>query len=452
MRFPRAVFFAALADVAASQLVVSANFKRVSFLPDLAQITRRGAFDVTAINNLTGGGYYSEVEVGTPGQKMLMLLDTGSTDPWVIDKQADLCNSSSLFFGSGCTSTFDKNKSSTYNLVMSNGFDATYGDTSNVQGDYISDTININGTKVLSQQLGLGIRTHRGELFMGTGIMGLGLSKGLSTNQSYPTILDNMVSQNLIGRKVFSLWLNSLSSSEGTLLLGGIDTEKYIGSLTTLPLVDNYHSKRIDSYNVAMSGISLETPDGKRTEFAAEDFNASTLLDSGSTTCLLPDSIANRIWEKFNVTALHDVIALNNFTDVLRLAPIPNTGIVDCNWRGPEGETHFFDFAFYRVTIRVPLEEMVLDNLGPYMDLLEHLRLPYKPCTFGIQRNSLFKKQSSGLAAVLGDTFLRSAYVVYDETNQQVGIAQSNLNSTRSNVIELRADETALPTATGVAS
>lgn len=207
MRFPRAVLFAALADVAASQLVVSTNFKRVSFPPDLAQITRRGAFDVTAINNLTGGGYYSEVEVGTPGQKMLMSLDTGSTDAWVMDKQADLCNSPRLFFETGCTSTFDKNKSSTYNLVMSNGFDATYGDTSNVQGDYISDTVNINGTKVLSQQLGLGIRIRRGEHFMGMGIMGLGLSKGLSTNQSYPTILDNMVSQNLIGRKVFSLWL-----------------------------------------------------------------------------------------------------------------------------------------------------------------------------------------------------------------------------------------------------
>ncbi|KAJ0272665.1 hypothetical protein COL940_010318 [Colletotrichum noveboracense] len=429
MWFSRAVFFAALGGVAASQLVVSTDFKRVSFPPDLVQITRRDTFDVTAINNLTGGGYYSEVEVGTPGQKMLMHLDTGSSDTWVVDKQADLCNSPRLqrTYGTGCTSTFDTTKSSTYELVTRNGFDITYLDARNIQGDYISDTVNINGKKVSSQQLGLAIQTVKG-----SGLMGLGFSTGVSTRRSYPTILDNMVSQKLIGRKAFSLWLNDLSSSEGTLLFGGIDTEKYIGSLTTLPLVDDYHSERITSYSVAMTGVSLETPDGKMTELAAENFNASTVLDSGSTVCLLPDRIANQIWGKYDVIDA-------------------GYGFVDCKWRGPDGENHFLDFEFSGVTIRVPLEEMVLDNLDPIMDQLEGL-LPFdNPCMFGIQSNSAFDINSSRFA-LLGDTFLRSAYVVYDETNQQVGIAQANLNSTRSNIIELRADETALPTATGVAS
>ncbi|KAF4481049.1 putative aspartic-type endopeptidase OPSB [Colletotrichum fructicola Nara gc5] len=386
MRFSRAVFFAVLADVAASQLVVSTDFKRVSFPPDLVQITRRDTFDVTAINNLTGGGYYSEVEVGTPGQKMLMHLDTGSSDTWVVDKQADLCNSPRLqrTYGTGCTSTFDTTKSSTYELVTRNGFDITYLDARNIQGDYISDTVNINGKKVSSQQLGLAIQTVKG-----SGLMGLGFSTGVSTRRSYPTILDNMVSQKLIGRKAFSLWLNDLSSSEGTLLFGGIDTEKYIGSLTTLPLVDDYHSERITSYSVAMTGVSLETPDGKMTELAAENFNASTVLDSGSTVCLLPDRIANQIWEKYDVIDA-------------------GYGFVDCKWRGPDGENHFLDFEFSGVTIRVPLEEMVLDNLDPIMDQLEGL-LPFdNPCMFGIQSNSAFDINSSRFA-LLGDTFLRSA-------------------------------------------
>ncbi|EQB56222.1 eukaryotic aspartyl protease [Colletotrichum gloeosporioides Cg-14] len=358
-----------------------------------------------------------------------MHLDTGSSDTWVVDKQADLCNSPRMqrTYGTGCTSTFDTTKSSTYKLVTRNGFDITYLDARNIQGDYISDTVNINGKKVSSQQLGLAIQTVKG-----SGLMGLGFSTGVSTRRSYPTILDNMVSQNLIGRKAFSLWLNDLSSSEGTLLFGGIDTEKYIGSLTTLPLVDDYHSERITSYSVAMTGVSLETPDGKMTELAAENFNASTVLDSGSTVCLLPDRIANQIWEKYDVIDA-------------------GYGFVDCKWRGPDGENHFLDFEFNGVTIRVPLEEMVLDNLDPIMDQLDGL-LPFdNPCMFGIQSNSAFDINSSRFA-LLGDTFLRSAYVVYDETNQQVGIAQANLNSTRSNVIELRADETALPTATGVAS
>ncbi|KAF6831805.1 aspartic endopeptidase [Colletotrichum musicola] len=429
MRFSRVAALAALAEEAASQLVVSTSFTRVQFPPDLVQITRRDTLNLAAINNITGGGYYSEVEVGTPGQKMLMHLDTGSSDTWVVDKQADLCTSRSMqsTYGTGCTTPFDTGKSSTYKLVTKNGFDITYLDTRSMQGDYIADTVKIDGKTVTNQQLGLAIRTVKG-----TGLMGLGFSEGVATRRKYPTLLDNMVLQKVIGRKAFSVWLNDLSSSEGTVLFGGIDTEKYIGSLTTLPLVADYHSQNMTSYSVAMTGISLQTPSGRVVEMASRSFNASAVLDSGSTICLLPDEVVDQIWVKYNVVDA-------------------GYGFVDCKWRGEDGADHFFDFEFDGATIRVPLEEMVLDNLDPIMDQLEGL-LPFdRPCMFGIQSNSAFDVKSSQFA-LLGDTFLRSAYVVYDEANHQVGIAQANLNSSRSNIIELRAGETALPTATGVAS
>ncbi|KAF9879616.1 aspartic endopeptidase [Colletotrichum karsti] len=395
----------------------------------MVQITRRDTLDLTAINNITGGGYYSEVEVGTPGQKMLLHLDTGSSDTWILHKQADLCNSQRLqrTYSTGCTRTFDADESSTYKVVSRNSFDITYLDGKNIKGDYISDTISVNGKKVSNQQLGLAIHTVKG-----SGLLGLGFSTGLSTRRSYPTVLDNMVSQKLIGRKAFSLWLNDLSSSEGTVLFGGIDTEKYLGSLTTLPLVEDFHSERMTSYSVAMTGVSIEAPDGKVTQAGPQSFNASTVLDSGSTVCLLPDKMTKQIWAKFDVVDA-------------------GYGFIDCKWRGADGDNYFIDFEFDGVTIRVPLEEMVLDNLDPIMDQLDGL-LPFdNPCMFGIQSNAAFGVTSSGFA-LLGDTFLRSAYVVYDEINHQVGIAQANINSTRSNIIELRADETALPTATGVAT
>ncbi|KAL0937359.1 aspartic endopeptidase [Colletotrichum truncatum] len=430
MRFSTSIALAALlANEAASQSVVSTSFKRIQFPPDLVQITRRDTIDLTAINNITGGGYYSEVEVGTPGQKALLHLDTGSSDTWIIDKQADLCTSRSMqrTYGTGCSTTFDTDKSSTYKLVTRNGFDITYLDSRNIQGDYISDTVVINGKKVSNQQLGLAIRTVKG-----TGLMGLGFTKNVATRRSYPTILDNMVSQKVIGRKAFSLWLNDLTSSEGTLLFGGIDTEKFIGSLTTLPLVNDYHSGQMTSYSVAMTGVSVESPDEKKLELATNTFNASTVLDSGSTVCLLPDSLTKQIWAKYDVFDA-------------------GYGFVDCKWRGPLGADHFVDFQFDGVKIRVPLEEMVLDNLGPIMDEIGGL-LPFtNPCMFGIQSGATFDVTSSRFA-LLGDTFLRSAYVVYDETNHLVGIAQANLNTTRSNIIELRAGETTLPKATGVAS
>ncbi|OHE91177.1 eukaryotic aspartyl protease [Colletotrichum orchidophilum] len=430
MKLSTTFALAALASEAVSQKVVSASFHKIQLPLDLVQITRRdNTLTLAALNNITGGGYYSEVEIGTPGQKALLHVDTGSSDTWIVDKQADLCTSPKLqrLYETGCTETFNSTASSTYKVVGRNSFDITYLDGKNIRGDYIQDAVSIHGKTVTDQQLGLAFQTVKG-----TGLIGLGFSQTVAAKRKYPTILDNMVTQGVIGRKAFSIWLNDLSSSEGTLLFGGIDTEKYIGSLTTLPLVNDYHSGNMTSYSVALTGVDIETPDGKTVEMAEDNFNASTVLDSGSTVCLLPEQMAKSIWVKYDVVDA-------------------GYGFIDCKWGGAEGQGHFFDFQFAGVKIRVPMEEMVLDNLGPIMDQLKGLTPFEKPCMFGIQNSATFDVNSTEFA-LLGDTFLRSAYVVYDEANRQVGIAQSNLNASRSNVVELRVGETALPTATGVAS
>ena len=51
---------------------------------------------------------------------------------------------------------------------------------------------------------------------------------------------------------------------------------------------------------------------------------------------------------------------------------------------------------------------------------------------------------------LLGDSFLRSAYVVYDLTNNQIGMAPTVFNSTETNVIEITGS--AIPSATATAT
>jgi hypothetical protein len=48
-----------------------------------------------------------EVNVGTPGQKQTLAIDTGSSDVWLLSSTADLCSDPtvSLFTGEGCGST-----------------------------------------------------------------------------------------------------------------------------------------------------------------------------------------------------------------------------------------------------------------------------------------------------------------------------------------------------------
>jgi hypothetical protein len=59
-------------------------------------LQRRATFLEPLSNNLTGGGYYADVTVGTPGQPQRMVVDTGSSDIWVVAHNADLCRSSRL--------------------------------------------------------------------------------------------------------------------------------------------------------------------------------------------------------------------------------------------------------------------------------------------------------------------------------------------------------------------
>lgn len=68
------------------------------------------------------------------------------------------------------------------------------------------------------------------------GALGLGFGKGVNSDQ--PNIIDELVSQGAIQTKAFSLALGSHGPEEGSLILGGIDTKKFAGSLQRLPLVD----------------------------------------------------------------------------------------------------------------------------------------------------------------------------------------------------------------------
>lgn len=87
-------------------------------------------------------------------------------------------------------------------MVDRNGFDITYLDNRNIEGDYFNDTVTIDGNAILNQQLGLATKSVRP-----TGIMGLGFKANVAATKEYPTVVDNMVSQGFIDTPAFSLYL-----------------------------------------------------------------------------------------------------------------------------------------------------------------------------------------------------------------------------------------------------
>lgn len=57
------------------------------------RLTKRATLTESLVNNVTEGGYFASVSVGTPGQDITLILDTGSSDAWVVAADASLCSS-----------------------------------------------------------------------------------------------------------------------------------------------------------------------------------------------------------------------------------------------------------------------------------------------------------------------------------------------------------------------
>ncbi|KAK2606029.1 hypothetical protein QQS21_003547 [Conoideocrella luteorostrata] len=392
--------------------------------PAITSLARRDTVDLRTAPGGPGGQYFSEIQVGTPGQKVKVYLDTGSSDTWVNTVGTGLCDNGVFV---GCDEFFHPNRSTSLKIVYQGSFNASYLDQRTVRGDFVNETITINGKSIQNQKMGLAR-----EPTPGSGLLGLGLSAGVAAAQQYPTVVDNLVSSGHIKRAAFSLYLNTSRSNPnvtGTILFGGIDSEKYIGKLATLPLVPGFTpGSGIVAYAVHMSGLALRKSSSDTIKVKdGADINVTTVLDSGTDLTFLPDEYIKPIWQNLDVEFAQ------------------KRAFIDCK-HSEDNVT--IGVSFPNKTINIPLRELVVHT--GQAELLKLLGLKMEtPCIFGLQGTSASNITNNNFG-IVGSNVLRSAYVVYDATNKQVGIAQAHVGSDKSNVVDLNAGKE-FPDLSGVA-
>lgn len=311
--------------------------------------------------------------------------------------------------------------------MVNNDFLIQYADSSAAAGYYFTDTITIGKSSIKQQQMGLAIETS-----VGSGIMGLGYATNEAAQQEYASIIDQMVSQGVINTKAYSLYLDDLQASSGSIIFGGIDTAKFSGELISLPIEKDANDE-YSSFTVALSGVSITDEDGKTNSLTNSTFAEPVVLDSGTTLTYIPDALCNSIYTALGVT--------------LQTVEQQSVPLIDCNVVNTKPKITV-DYSFGGSggpTIKVPIDELVIQSGG--IDI-SGLGLSYtEACIFGIMSGG-----SSDAGNLLGDTFLRSAYVVYDIKNNEVGLAQTSFNQTSSSIVEFQASATGIPNASGVAS
>lgn len=217
-----------------------------------------------------------------------------------------------------------------------------------------------------------------------SGILGIG--HGQNVTIRYKNFIDELQAQGVTDTKAFSLALGSKDEQEGVIIFGGIDTGKFAGNLVTQPIVPAAQSPDgVPRYWIDMDYISLTPPSGNEKKYT--NSTMAVFLDSGATLTLLPQTLADTIAADFGA----DGVDSNGFYSV------------DCSLNDIGGT---LNFAFPGVTIQVPYREIIRELQTVFGTM----------CYLGITPNEDF--------VLLGDSMLRSAYAVFDQTGDAIHLAQ----------------------------
>ncbi|PHH71005.1 hypothetical protein CDD82_6798 [Ophiocordyceps australis] len=363
--------------------------------------------------------YFVNITLGTPPQQLRVHLDTGSSDLWVNTPRSNLCkrNPSPCDFAG----TYYAKNSSSYKLV-GNHFNISYVDGSGATGDYATDRLVVAGQDVPDLQFGIGYQSSSSENVLGIGYPANEVQAELTGKGEYENLPAKLSADGTISSNSYSLWLNDVEADAGSILFGGVDSARYQGDLVSLPIQPvqgRYHE-----FFVTMTGFEL----GNKS--VRDNMALAVLLDSGSSLTYLPDDLTQELYQLVGA----------DFQEDSGIAYVP------CSLRngtarqklGFDMDSMTFRFSDPAV-IRVPMKEMVLDPVG-----LTGRRPTFgngePACYFGIA-------PTGNAASVLGDTFMRSAYVVYDLENNEISLAQTRFNATASTIREIGSDNGAVPAA-----
>ncbi|KAJ9625573.1 aspartic proteinase precursor [Taxawa tesnikishii (nom. ined.)] len=321
------------------------------------------------VSNFLNAQYFSEIAIGNPPQEFKVVLDTGSSNLWVPSSD---CGSIACYLHN----KYDHSDSSTYKKNGSN-FAIRYGSGS-VEGYISQDTLQIGDIKIKDQLFGEATSEPGLAFAFGRfdGILGLGYDT-ISVNHITPPFYE-MVNQGLLDEPVFSFYLSDTNDkeAESEAVFGGVNKDHYTGKLTKLPL------RRKAYWEVDLDAITFggETADFEST---------GAILDTGTSLIAMPTTIAELLNKEMGAKKGYN----GQYT-------------VECDKRDSLPDLTF-TLTGYNFTI-TPYD-YILEVQGSCISSFTGFDIP----------------PPAGPLFILGDSFLRKWYSVYDLGSNSVGLAKA---------------------------
>jgi len=349
-----------------------------------AGVPTAGSTTSVTISNFEDAQYYGPITIGTPAQDFLVVFDTGSSNLWVPSSKCS-------FLDVPCDlhHKYHDDRSSTY---VANGttFSIQYG-SGEMSGFLSQDTVNVGGLNVLRQTFAEAT-AEPGVTFVAAkfdGILGLAF-QSISVDNVVP-VWYNLMYQGLVQQNVFSVWLSDISDPDaqtgGELLLGGIDSTKYTGALTYVPLTnETYWQFGLDDVTIAGTAQKF-CPNGP----------CKAILDTGTSLLVGPTEAIKAINAKLGGI---EIPATGEYIIPCKKIPLlPNIGFVI------NGKSFVLTAKQYVLQITQDGETSCISGF---------MGMDIPPPT--------------GPIWIIGDVFIAAYYSVFDFENSRIGLAKFNGN------------------------
>lgn len=333
-----------------------------------------------------GMGYFATIYVGSDRQKVIPIIDTGSSDQWVMASSNPYCADQD------CTGmTFNPSTSSTFENTTK-PWDIEYLEMKGAYGFLCKDTVEIGGASVPDAYVAVADVAS-----ITTDVFGVGYRNGEGTVRlnkttetlygSYPNYPVSLKNDGFINTIAYSLYLNNLDAQDGAILFGGVDHAKYYGTLGIVPIFNMAPQvlKSPFTFSVILNSISVKSDDHSCP--LVSDFAVPVLLDSGTTFAMLPNETTKAMADAYGFTFDNDW----------------GFFVGNCSPHNFDA----FELNFSGVNVSIPAESLLAP--GPADGL----------CILAIQSSDILSN------IILGDVFLRNLYVVYDLENNQIALGQA---------------------------
>jgi hypothetical protein len=325
------------------------------------------------LTNHNDTSYIGTIELGTPPQTFRMVFDTGSSNLWVPSGQ---CTSSTCL----TKNQYAQAKSSTFTNENAN-FSIQYG-TGSVTCSVFSDTLTL-GT--LQTKVTAGQATTMADFFKNVqdmdGILGLGYPT-LSSNQ-IPTPIDLLKESGAIKNRIVGFSMTKNNEDGSFMSLGDLDQAEMTDKDKHL----NWHTVTQKAYwDVGVTKVSWSS---SKSGGMIINSSLKAIVDSGTSIIALDPSI----WQALTRIDPGSI----NFALGYKCGGIRAMFGDLCIW---------ISQVKYCITAH---------------DLF--IEVENGVCIFGIQVGAI----GNGIGIILGDTFMKHYYTIFDMENNRVGIYSGNL-------------------------